>query len=86
LREFISRRLDRIDPYRESAEYGLEQERASRLYGEIEAMLPVDGRAKLFEYSETLSTAHYLETALLVEHAFFDGMRMVQRAVMSYEF
>lgn len=85
LREFISRRLDKIDPYRESGEYAREQERASRLYDELRELLPEEGRGKLLEYSEALGAAHCLEMEIAAEHAFVDGMRTVLKVVMSYE-
>ncbi|MCL6613069.1 MAG: hypothetical protein K6U03_00370 [Firmicutes bacterium] len=81
LREFISRRLDRVDPFRESEEYRREQERASRLYEELREMLSEDGRRLLLTYSEAAAAAHYLETEILAERAFLDGMRLMVMAM-----
>ena len=80
LREFICLRLDKVNPYAESEEYCRQQERAGRLFDGINALLPEEGRAILLEYGEALGTTHYLETALLTERAFLDGMRLVLRA------
>ena len=85
LREFISLRLDRVNPYRESKEYCRQQEKASRLHERLLRMLPGEGQSLLLQYPEALGGAHYLETALLAERAFVDGMRTVMRAVMSFE-
>ena len=85
LREFISSRLDRVDPYRESKEYCLQQEKAAILHEKLLGLLPEEGRTTLREYGEALGAAHYLEVSMLAEHAFIDGMRMVLKAVMSYE-
>lgn len=57
LREFISSRLDRVDPYRESAEYCLQQEKASRLHDRLQAMLSEEGRTTLMEYGEAQGRA-----------------------------
>ena len=81
LREFISRRLDRVDPFQESGEYRREQEKASRLYEELREMLPVHGRKLLLEYTEAAASAHYLETEILAERAFLDGVRLILRAM-----
>ena len=85
LREFICLRLDRVDPYRESEEYCLQQEKAARLYEKLREMLSEDGQATLLAYGEALGAAHYLEVAMLAERAFMDGMRIVLKAVMSFE-
>ena len=77
LRELVSRRLDRVDPFRESEEYRREQERASRLYGELLGMLSGDGRKLLLAYSEAAAAAHCLETEILAERAFLEGMKMM---------
>jgi len=81
LREFISRRLDRIDPFRESEEYRREQERASCLYEELREMLTEDGRRLLLAYSEAAAAARCLETEILAERAFLDGMRLMVMAM-----
>ena len=81
LREFIAFRLDRVDPFRESKEYCLQQEKASCLHEKLQEMLPEEGRVMLLEYSETLGAAHSLEVALLSERAFLDGVRLVLRAL-----
>ena len=81
LREFICLRLDRVEPYKRSMEYRLQQEKASRLYDGLMAMLPEDGWSMLLEYGESIGTAHYLEVAMLAERAFFDGVRLVLRAM-----
>ena len=81
LREFICLRLDRVNPYKRSKEYRLQQEKASRLHGGLMVMLPEEGRAMLLEYGESLGATHYLEAAMLAERAFFEGMRLVLRAM-----
>ena len=81
LREFISLRLDRIDPYKESKEYGVQQERASRLYDKLLEMLPQENQAMLLQYSEALGAAHYLEVEILCERAFMDGVTLMARAM-----
>ncbi|NLG85485.1 MAG: hypothetical protein GX493_12975 [Firmicutes bacterium] len=81
LREFIARRLDRVDPYRASAEYRRQGERASRLYESLKEMLPEEGRMMLLEYSEAQAAAHYLETMILAERAFLDGVRLMAKAL-----
>jgi len=81
LREFISLRLDRVDPYKESKEYCLQQEKASRLYEKLREMLPEAGQAMLLEYSEALGAAHCLEVAMLGERAFLDGAKLILMAV-----
>ena len=63
LREFISLRLDKVDPYKESKDYCLRQERASFLYEKLKEMLPEEGRTMLLQYGEVLGAAHYLEVA-----------------------
>ena len=83
LREFISLRLDRVNPYRESKEYCLQQEKASRLYEMLRETLPEEGQAMLRQYSEAMGAAHYLEVAILSERAFFDGIRVILRATMN---
>lgn len=85
LREFISTRLDRVDPYRESEEYCRQQEKASRLHEQLLGLLPEEGRTTLQEYGEAVGAAHYLEVAMLAERAFFDGVRIILRAVVSFE-
>ena len=45
LREFISLRLDKVNPYKESKEYCLQQEKASRLYEKLKEMLSEEGWA-----------------------------------------
>ena len=40
-----------------------------------------EGQAMLLEYGESLGAAHYLEVAMLAERAFFDGVRLVLRAM-----
>ena len=85
LREFLSSRLDRVDPYRESEEYCRQQEIAARLHEKLLGLLPEEGRTTLREYGEAVGAAHYLEVAMLAERAFLDGVRMVMRAVMSVE-
>jgi len=81
LQEFICRRLDRVNPYKESKEYCLEQEKAARLHDRLMEMLPEEGRRMLLEYGEAMGAAHFLETALLAEKAFLDGMRIVMTAM-----
>ncbi|MCL6613384.1 MAG: hypothetical protein K6U03_01990 [Firmicutes bacterium] len=81
LREFIASRLERIDPFRESAEYARRHELAQGLYEELCALLPVDGQAKLREYADALGIAHCLETELFCERAFLDGVRLMVRAL-----
>ena len=81
LREFISSRLDRVDPYRESEEYCRQQERASRLHDRLLELLPEEGRTTLREYGEAMGAAHYLEVAMLSERAFLDGVRLILRAL-----
>ena len=81
LREFIALRLDKVDPYKESKEYRLQQEKVSRLHDKLQEMLPEEGRMMLLEYGETLGAAHYLEVAMLAERAFLDGVRLVLRAL-----
>lgn len=81
LPEFICLRLDRVEPYKRSKEYRLQQEKASRLHDGLMTMLPEEGRAILLQYGEALGAAHYLEVAMLAERAFFDGMRLVMRAM-----
>lgn len=76
LREFISHRLDRIDPYEESKDYCLQQEIASRLHDQLMAMLPEEGQKTLLAYTEAAGAAHCLEVEIMAEHAFRDGMRM----------
>ena len=44
LREFIALRLDKVDPYKESKEYRLQQEKVSRLHDKLQEMLPEEGR------------------------------------------
>ena len=73
LREFISLRLDKVDPYKESKEYCLQQEKASLLYEKLKETLPEEGQAMLLQYGEALGAAHYLEVAMLAERAFLDG-------------
>ncbi|NLG83573.1 MAG: hypothetical protein GX493_02955 [Firmicutes bacterium] len=75
LREFISRRIEGVDPFRESEEYRREQERASRLYEKLHEMLTEDGWRLLLAYSEAAAAAHCLETVILAERAFLDGIR-----------
>ncbi|MCL6614078.1 MAG: hypothetical protein K6U03_05635 [Firmicutes bacterium] len=81
LREFISRRLEKVDPFQESREYRREQEKASRLYEQLREMLPEHGRKLLLAYSEAAASAHYLETEILAERAFLDGVRLILRAM-----
>ncbi|MCL6613089.1 MAG: hypothetical protein K6U03_00480 [Firmicutes bacterium] len=81
LREFIASRLDRVNPYRESKEYCQQQEKASQLYERLREMLPEEGQALLLQYSDALGCAHYLETALLAERAFLEGVRLILRAM-----
>jgi len=81
LRGFISLRLDRVDPYKESKEYCRQQEKASLLYEKLREMLPEAGQAMLLEYSEALGAAHCLEVEMLAERAFLDGVRVILRAV-----
>ena len=81
LREFISRRLEKVDPFQESREYRREQEKASRLYERLREMLPEHGRKLLLAYSEAAAAAHYLETEILAERAFLDGVRLILRAM-----
>ena len=81
LREFISLRLDKVDPYRESEEYCVRQEKAALLHDKLLEMLPEEGRAMLLQYSEALGAAHYLEVAMLAERAFLDGVRLILRAL-----
>jgi len=81
LREFISLRLDKVDPYKESRDYCLQQERASRLHERLLEMLPMEGHTMLMEYGEALGAAHYLEVAMLAERAFLDGVRLIVRAL-----
>ena len=83
LREFISLRLDRVNPYRASEDYRRQQEKASRLHERLLEMLPKDGQAMLREYGETVGAAHYLEVEMLAERAFLDGVRLI---LSSYEF
>ena len=83
LREFISLRLDKVDPYKESTEYCLQQEKASLLYEKLREMLPEEGQAMLLQYGEALGAARYLEVAILAERAFLDGVRLILRAVNS---
>ncbi len=73
LREFISTRLDRVDPYRESKEYCLQQEKASHLYEMLRETLPEEGQAMLLQYSEALGAAHYLEVEILSERGLLQG-------------
>ncbi|MGE5549164.1 MAG: hypothetical protein ACM3ZC_01360 [Bacteroidota bacterium] len=81
LRQFISLRLDRVDPYRESAAYRRQQEEASRLYERLRESLPEAGQTLLLQYSEALGAAHCLETEIMAEKAFMDGMRIAVRAL-----
>ena len=81
LREFISLRLDRVDPYRESEEYCRQQETAARLHEKLLGLLSEEGRPVLFQYGDALGAAHYLEVAMLAERAFMDGVRMILRAL-----
>ena len=81
LREFISSRLDRVDPYRESEEYCRQQEKAARLHERLLGLLPEEGRSTLLAYGEAMGAAHYLEVELLAEQAFLDGVRMILRAL-----
>ena len=85
LREFISLRLDRVDPFKESKEYRRQQEKASLLYEKLKEMLPEEGRKMLLEYSEAMGGAHYLEVAMLGERAFLDGVRLILKAANSEE-
>ena len=85
LREFVSSRLDRVDPYRESEEYCRQQEKASHLHDRLLELLPEEGQTTLQEYGEAVGAAHYLEVEMLAEHAFIDGMRTVIKAVVSFE-
>ena len=81
LREFICLRLDRVDPYKESKEYCLQQEKAARLHEKLLEMLPEEGRVALMEYGEAVGAAHYLEVAMLAERAFLDGVKLILGAV-----
>ncbi len=81
LREFICHRLDRVDPFKESKEYRLQQEKASHLYEKLREMLPEAGQTMLREYSEALAGAHYLEVEILAERAFLDGAKLILMAV-----
>lgn len=81
LREYICLRLDRIDPCKESKEFRQQREKAALLYEKLKEMLPEDGQRLLLGYSEALSAAHYLETAMLGERAFLDGVRVILRAL-----
>ncbi|MGE5528236.1 MAG: hypothetical protein ACM3X6_03735 [Patescibacteria group bacterium] len=85
LREFICSRLDRVDTSQAPKEYHVQQEKASRLYAQLREMLPEEGQRMLLQYSEALGSAHYLETAMLGERAFLDGMRLLLRAMMNDE-
>ena len=76
LRQFISLRLDRVDPYRESAEYRRQQEEASRLYERLRETLSEEDQTLLLQYSEALGAAHCLEVEIMAEKAFMDGMRI----------
>ena len=81
LREFISLRLDKVNPYKESKEYCLQQEKASLLYEKLREMLPEEGQAMLLQYGEAVGAAHYLEVTMLAERAFLDGVRVIMRAM-----
>lgn len=81
LRWFIASRLDRIDLFKESAEYARQNDLAQGLHDTLSALLPADGRAKLQEYADALGAAHCLETELLCEQAFLDGVRLAARAL-----
>jgi len=81
LREFISFRLDSVNPYQESREYRLQQEQASLLYESLREKLPGEGREMLLAYSEALSDAHCLEVSILAERAFLDGVRLIVAAL-----
>lgn len=86
LREFICLRLDRVDPYESGPkEYRIQREKAAGLYAQLREMLPEEGRALLLQYSESLGAAQYLETAMLAEKAFLDGMRLLVRVMMNAE-
>lgn len=60
LREFISLRLDRASPFKESKEYCRQQEKTSFLYEKLKELLPEEGQKMLPAYSEALGAAHYL--------------------------
>ena len=81
LREFICLRLDKVNPYKESKEYCLQQEKATRLFDELKKLLPEEGQDLLVAYGDALGAAHYLEVAILAERAFLDGVRIVLRAM-----
>jgi len=83
LREFIASRLDGIDPYAEFAEYRRRQELASRLHDRLLDLLPEPSRPALQEYADALAAAYYLETAILAEKAFLDGVRVMIRAMLN---
>ncbi|MCL6614145.1 MAG: hypothetical protein K6U03_05970 [Firmicutes bacterium] len=44
-------------------------------------MLPEHGRKLLLAYSEAAASAHSLETEILAERAFLDGVRLIVRAM-----
>lgn len=80
LRDFIGRRLYKFNPYKESAEYCQQQEQVSQLHEKLEGMLSEEGRLALRQYGEAMGLAQYLETEMLTERAFLDGMRLALMA------
>ena len=81
LRDFLWLRLDGINPYRLSGEYRLRQEEAVRLQDRLLALLSAEGRELLRRYEEALGAAHYLETGIMAERAFLDGVRILLAAM-----
>ena len=62
-------------------EGSLRQEEAVRLQDQLFALLSAEGRELLRRYEEALGTAHYLETGIMAERAFLDGVRILLAAM-----
>ena len=66
----------------ESPEYVELEKKAARLYEELARALPSEETRKLLlEYSDTLGALHYHEVRMISERAFYDGMRLMTRAM-----
>ena len=82
LHDFLGRRIERLNPRTESPEYVELEKKAARLYEELARALPSEkARKSLLEYSDTLGALHYHEVRMISERAFYDGMRLMMRAM-----
>ena len=82
LHDFLGRRIERLNPRTESPAYVELEKKAARIYEELARALPTEEAKKmLLEYSDTLGALHYHEVRMISERAFYDGMKLMMRAV-----